>query len=302
MICENCGKEHDGSYGSGRFCCKECAKSFSTKGENKKELKKAICIDCGAEIYVNKRASLETCRCHKCSDIKYKRTNCNIFNNIECENCYFRKNGICLDKMSGNYKFKTLAKYCNLELTNDYNQYLENYFKVKTNIQMLLDEGYSSNEICEKLFGGIKKGNTVFGILQCKTRSLGDSVSNAFLQGRLKLNDGIPKYHKEWHISWEGKEFYLRSSYETDYANYLDKEKIKYEVESLRIKYFNSKDNDYRCAIPDFYLPETNTIVEIKSDWTIDNQEMKDKVKAYKELGYEFKLILNHREVDIDIL
>ena len=31
MKCENCGKEHNGSYGSGRFCSKECAKSFSTK-------------------------------------------------------------------------------------------------------------------------------------------------------------------------------------------------------------------------------------------------------------------------------
>lgn len=30
-ICENCKNEHDGSYGSGRFCSKKCAKSFSTK-------------------------------------------------------------------------------------------------------------------------------------------------------------------------------------------------------------------------------------------------------------------------------
>ena len=30
MICEKCGKEHDGSYGSGRFCCQACARSFST--------------------------------------------------------------------------------------------------------------------------------------------------------------------------------------------------------------------------------------------------------------------------------
>jgi 5-methylcytosine-specific restriction endonuclease McrA len=30
-ICENCEKEHNGSYGSGRFCTKKCAKAFSTK-------------------------------------------------------------------------------------------------------------------------------------------------------------------------------------------------------------------------------------------------------------------------------
>lgn len=27
--CEYCGKEHDGSFGSGRFCCSDCAKKYS---------------------------------------------------------------------------------------------------------------------------------------------------------------------------------------------------------------------------------------------------------------------------------
>lgn len=31
MICENCGNHHDGNYGSGRFCCKKCARAFSSK-------------------------------------------------------------------------------------------------------------------------------------------------------------------------------------------------------------------------------------------------------------------------------
>ena len=30
MLCEKCGIEHDGSYGSGRFCSQKCARSFST--------------------------------------------------------------------------------------------------------------------------------------------------------------------------------------------------------------------------------------------------------------------------------
>lgn len=41
MICENCGKEHNGSYGSGRFCSKFCARSFSTK-YNRNEINKKI--------------------------------------------------------------------------------------------------------------------------------------------------------------------------------------------------------------------------------------------------------------------
>lgn len=37
MRCENCGLEHDGKYGSGRFCGKVCARSFSSK-EKREEI------------------------------------------------------------------------------------------------------------------------------------------------------------------------------------------------------------------------------------------------------------------------
>ena len=36
MKCENCEKECDGSYGSGRFCSSKCARGFSTKAKRKK--------------------------------------------------------------------------------------------------------------------------------------------------------------------------------------------------------------------------------------------------------------------------
>lgn len=38
--CEYCGKEHDGSFGSGRFCCSDCAKKYSlsfSKGKKPEE-------------------------------------------------------------------------------------------------------------------------------------------------------------------------------------------------------------------------------------------------------------------------
>lgn len=33
MICENCGENHEGIYGSGRFCNHVCARGFSTKSK-----------------------------------------------------------------------------------------------------------------------------------------------------------------------------------------------------------------------------------------------------------------------------
>lgn len=41
MKCQNCNKEHDGSYGSGRFCSSHCARSFATS-KNRKEINKKV--------------------------------------------------------------------------------------------------------------------------------------------------------------------------------------------------------------------------------------------------------------------
>jgi len=54
MKCENCNKEHDGSYGSGRFCSSKCARGFSTKskrGEINKKVSKSLS---GRESWVPK--------------------------------------------------------------------------------------------------------------------------------------------------------------------------------------------------------------------------------------------------------
>lgn len=95
----------------------------------------------------------------------------------------------------------------------------------------------------------------------------------------------------------DGYEVYLRSSYEIDFAKYLDSKKIHYEVESLRIKYWDSQINEFRCAIPDFYTPDNNTIYEVKSNYTYDKQNMDDRAKRYKELGYKIIMVLEHKEI-----
>ena len=42
MICEKCGKEHDGSFGSGRFCSKSCANTRTHSNETKQKIKNSI--------------------------------------------------------------------------------------------------------------------------------------------------------------------------------------------------------------------------------------------------------------------
>ena len=292
MICENCGQPHDGTYASGRFCCKSCAHSFSTKSD-KNKTKYAKCIKCKRTYIIAKRAPSKTFICDNCKGINKCK-----FQNDYCENvknCCLYKLNICnKNKKSYIQKINSLIKYniINKNSIGDNDKMYYDILQSKNKIINLFKKGFSSVEICEQLFGSSKHGNTICKTLNITGRNLSEAVSNAYLTGRMK-------YNSAWYKTWNNKEVFLRSSYEVDYAKELDKRQIDYEVESLRIKYVNSKDNKEHCAVPDFYLKDSNTIVEIKSDWTLDIQEMKDKVKAYKEQGYNFKLILNHNEVDL---
>lgn len=110
------------------------------------------------------------------------------------------------------------------------------------------------------------------------------------------LQHQTTRFKTGYHTSWEGKTFYFRSSYELDYCLKLDSLQIPYEMETLRIRYFNTRKNREAIAIPDFYLKETNTIIEVKSNFTYIQQDMIDRSSEYKRLGYNFKLVLEHKE------
>ena len=69
-------------------------------------------------------------------------------------------------------------------------------------------------------------------------------------------------------------------------------------MEHLRIKYFDTQENQYRIAIPDFYLPESNTIIEVKATYWLDEINMQNKKASYANLGYKFKLYLDHQIID----
>lgn len=104
------------------------------------------------------------------------------------------------------------------------------------------------------------------------------------------------KFKTCFHTTWEGKIFFCRSSLELDYCLVLDKQKISYDMETLRIPYFSTRKNRIAVAIPDFYLPDSNTIVEIKSSFTYSQQDMLDRSTEYKRLGYNFKLVIDQTE------
>lgn len=303
MKCELCGKEHARSYGSGRFCSKECARSSSTIKDNKKETKDGHCSTCGKFMRINKRASSKQVKCDDC------RTN------IIVNKKYVPKKNIC--KVCGNDKrkqkckrpdvcrksqaFPGLNKYFgfNLSLMGSEKIY-EEFDRVK---QMLIEDHIDNETSTEDMaikYNHNNGGNfrKILYSLKIEIRNLSQSTSLSHKQGKVSINSG-KQYKHGYHTTWNNKQVFYRSSYELDHAKELDELRIDYEMETLRIQYWDSQKLMTRTAIPDFYLPEENKIVEIKSNWTYDEQRMKDKFKTYKEHGYKTELILEHKSVNI---
>lgn len=87
------------------------------------------------------------------------------------------------------------------------------------------------------------------------------------------------------------------STYELNYMRYLKKHSIKFkraDNKEYRIKYkFNNKEHYF---YPDFYLKDTQTIVEIKSSYTFGDAKTKAKIKAAKKLLGNRFIIITEKE------
>jgi hypothetical protein len=79
------------------------------------------------------------------------------------------------------------------------------------------------------------------------------------------------------------KHIKMRSSWEVAYAKYLDKNNIKWLYEP---KTFDLGNTTYT---PDFYLPETDTYIEIKGRWFKDSKE---KFLLFKKKYYSVNITL----------
>lgn len=133
--------------------------------------------------------------------------------------------------------------------------------------------------------------------LNFELRNQSTAGSMAYKQGKIPIKDTFPNCKTGDHTTWDGRIVHYRSSYELDYYHILDKQKVYYLVEALRITYYDTVREKERTAIPDIFIPDDNLIVEIKSNFTYNKQEMNDKFQSYEEKGYKTKLILDKEEV-----
>jgi len=263
-----------------------------------------VCKNCNCEKNIDEFYKLASGNpkknCKECFKIisksKYKRKNNNVTVKPKtCNSC-----DIEIEKSQKKYCkiCKSFANY--RKLFDKLNVVERNLFLAnQKSLDILLDEYFVKNLSLIEIKNKYKiMYNTVhfyFNKNGINLRSVSDSQSLAYEMGRINVVTS-PKYKQGWHTTWNGRLVYYHSSYELEYCKILDSKKIDYQMESVRIKYFDTQKNKNRIAIPDFYLPETNTLIEIKSKYTFDEQNMKDKLVSYNENGYSFKLILDKKE------
>ena len=298
-------------YQSRRYnkcCSKICANKKSLIFIDYNKLKKSHCIKCNKEIEIKLNSS-HNCSCDECGNYKnkdnsrYKKTKEGLLkskviidNKIICKICGQQTcEKTCKTWRSGRSKVFIKLGF-NENKLGSYS-FIYEYNRI---VELLRSEYVNSSmvEIGDKYDINYQTIYTLMKSLSIKSRNNSESGTLAFKKGRFDIkNVNIYPYKSGYHNSWEGKEFWYRSSYELEYCKVLDDNKIRYEVESIRIQYFDSIKNCERTSVPDFYLIDTNEIVEIKSSWTYDEQNMKDKVLSYKNSGYKVKLILDHKEI-----
>lgn len=295
------------------------------KAKNRKEKyyeNPKLCLECKLALPYNKRYNIfccSSCACTynnkqrdksvylKISDkLKQKNKVDNQKKGIEkkvkkCKYCGSEKGKCLYPEICEKYRiFNSLIKFgFNKDVIGTQKLYGE-YIRIRNLIKSEYAKHISEKELSDKYNynSGLANFHKLLKSLNIEIRDQKTALRESYIMGISSLPEKT-QYKTEWHTTWDNKEVFLRSSYEIDYANLLDEKRILYDVERLRIKYYDTQLKCYRCAIPDFYLETTNEIVEIKSLWTLDIQNMKDKYKAYIENGYKPKLILEHKETDL---
>lgn len=105
--------------------------------------------------------------------------------------------------------------------------------------------------------------------------------SSERMKEMIKSGKSLPYGYKK--VYYKNKIF--RSNWEKIVAEFLDKHNIKWEYENLIVPYYDTTRGIMARTIPDFFLPEHNTIIEVKGR-NSDSAQTKDKMDAIHHYGY----------------
>lgn len=308
---------------SAKFCNNSCAAKHNNPNRiiTKEERRKI------SETLKSK--PLREVKCCKCGKITY--SNSTNYHNVLCDNCRVkissrhRKHCKWCGEEKGKCKHPEICKLHQVitrslipnfefdpstigteKIYEEFTRIKDMLYDLYWNRQLSLQEIKDKFPKCKKGLSGLRHMLIAIGI---QIRTPKQAVNNFNLQHpdkvlNLKEKHSINNYRFKsgWHTTWDNKKIFYRSNDELEFALKLDEKKINYEVEKVRIFYYDTQKQCKRLAVIDFYLPDTNEIFEIKGYmWNSETtkQNMRDKFIAYKKAGYIPHLIANGiEEVD----
>lgn len=182
---------------------------------------------------------------------------------------------------------KTMQKYFGLSLMNIGTEKFQNdILDCIQYVKSLYDQN-SAASIAKLVGHPDKSGKAMVKILNSMGIELLTQKEGILKSWEREIsNPPVPKKYKSGYITLNGKTYFYRSSYELELAQILADKKIEFDMEKVRIKYYDSQKKRKRIAIPDFVFEKEKIIVEVKSRHTFKENEMKDRFEAFSELGY----------------
>lgn len=330
FTCDCCGKEyrngdHHCDNKSGRhFCSNSCARKYSANSKTERSRLKTSeslkryhkehahtlkCEKCGKEFEASPTLTHGKCKECRIEIIKHNRKLKHYYNKHKrikkptiCKICgQLRKTCHCRDICKNITQIKIYSDIFGFDMSvlGTVRVYDE-FHRVKT---MLNDLYWNKNMSIPDMFNMFNKGQITSYLASTGNfrKLLKHFINFRNVTDGLKLWVNVNQrsfdgnFTTAKHISWNKKTFICKSTYEIDLCKELDTGKIKYIVEPFTVNYYDNTLKQWRFAIPDFYLPDFNTIIEVKSSFTYDRQNMIDKAKAYIEQGYNFILEYEHK-------
>jgi hypothetical protein len=121
------------------------------------------------------------------------------------------------------------------------------------------------------------------------------SLRKAFKEGRVKLSDygrKIPYYSK-----LSNKKLILRSYWEMVVTEFLDEAGLKWTYEPFSIQYWNSEKKVFAFTVPDFFIPDYCTIIEVKGNGEFNSKKTIDKINGIRSFGFR-TFLFGKKEID----
>ena len=78
----------------------------------------------------------------------------------------------------------------------------------------------------------------------------------------------------------------------------MDKNGINWIYEPFKVRYWDTQRQIYAFTYPDFFLPDTNTIIEVKGNGEFKSRKTMDKLSGLRKSGFN-AFIFSKKEINL---